>query len=91
MPDGHSPVKQGLIPVLEGLQHFPLPDVVRLDPALDDLVIRLLGNVSWSHYIHSIIFTFSALAAQPSLYSAMITSACSTWFKLETTFIILSI
>ena len=27
--------------------------------------------------------TFSALAAHPSLNSAMITSACSTWFSLN--------
>merc|ERR1719245_1979725 len=35
-------VEQCLIPVLQRLQHLPLPDVVRLDSTLDDLIIRLL-------------------------------------------------
>ena len=39
-----QPVEQGLVPVLEGLEHIPLPDVVGVHAALDDLVIRLLGG-----------------------------------------------
>ena len=37
-----SPVEEGFISVLQRLQHFPLADVVWLDSALDDLVLRLL-------------------------------------------------
>ena len=36
------PVEQGLVPVLHGLEDLPLPDVVRADAGLDDLVLGLL-------------------------------------------------
>ena len=80
----NPPVEERFIPILQRLEHFPLADVVWLDSTLDDLVLGLLHKESILDYSLLIpTITFSARAAQPSLYSAMMTSACSSWSNLK--------
>ena len=65
---GHLPevvhqesVVQSLIPVLQPLEHCPLPDVVRIHPALDDLILRLLscaGGPALAELLYNVLLLF---------------------------------